>query len=655
MKRNMKRVFAALIAIVMIFAIAACNSTNDGDNNEPPPTDNNTTNNNNSGGTTTTPPAGPGSGTDVDPDARPPRTPPTGEIIYGSTTRMNNLFHLQFPGGNNAVNYDIWRLTQIGMATYEWTPSEQYLKNQVVVKNETITAHPDGSKTYAFEIYDDMLFSDDTPITAANYVFSILFHNSPEFGALGASNTNSMELVGWEAYNSGNTRNFAGVRMLGEYEFSVTIAADELPFYYESYLATAYPTPMHVYAPGVTVIDSPQGASLSAEFTEDLIRQTITDENTGILYYPKVFNGPYMLTSYDPADASAVLDYNPNYKGSYDGSYPMIARIIIVETPTATRMDMLQTGAVELMPGVGGAAVNEGLDIAEAANSGIQYQNYPRAGYGKIHFRHDFGPTRFQSVRQALTYCLDRNEFARQFTHGYGIVVHGYYGASMREYRENRDELDARLNQYPFSVDRAIEVLVDDGWVLNATGGDYVEGSGLPRYKMVDGELEALVIQWFASEANPVADLISVMLVPEAIKAGIVIEKTEGDFPTLLANLYSPDSDYHMFNLATGFGNVAYLWFYYGTDDAFMGTYNDNFIRDTELERIALDMKATTPGDFDSWASKWVEFQVRWNELMVNIPLYSDLYYDFYPETLQNYYVTPMWGWAYAIQYAYFG
>ena len=579
----------------------------------------------------------------------------TSEIIYGSSTRMSNLFNLYFPGGNNAVNYDIWRLSQIGLSTYEWTPNEEYIQNPMVVKNETITLNPDGSKTHVFEIHNDLFFSDGTPINAEHYVFGILMINSPEFSAIGASNTQNVELLGWEAFSTGESGNFAGVRLLGEYEFSVTIDPEELPYYFESSIVAFTPSPMHVYAPGVSVIDSPDGASLSAAYTEDLVRKTITDDNTGQLYKPTIFNGPYMLTSFDPADASAILDINPYFKGNYDGSKPQIARIIIVETPTATRMDMLATGAVRLMPGIGGSAIEEGLDIAENPAKGIAFQYYPRAGYGKIHFRHDIGPTRFQSVRQAVAYCLERNEFARQFTQGYGIVVHGYYGASSREYRENRDELDSRLNQYPFSVDKAIEVLVTDDWVYDATGGAYTEGSGLPRYKMVDGVLEPLIIRWFASESNPVATLISTMLVPEAAKAGIIIEQTEGDFPTLQQNLAAPSGEYHMFNLATGFGNVSSVWFYYGTDEAYMGIYNNNFVRDAELERLTLDMKATPPGDFDSWSRKWVEFQVRWNEILVDIPLYSDIYYDFYPANLRNYHVTPMWGWAYAIQYAYFG
>ena len=66
-----------------------------------------------------------------------------------------------------------------------------------------------------------------------------------------------------------------------------------------------------------------------------------------------------------------------------------------------------------------------------------------RAGYGKITFACDFGPTQFPAVRQAIAYLLDRNEFASQYSGGYARVVNGYFGLSQWEYRENREALKA--------------------------------------------------------------------------------------------------------------------------------------------------------------------------------------------------------------------
>ena len=53
----------------------------------------------------------------------------------------------------------------------------------VVVKDHEVIENDDGSKTYRFEINDNLKWSDGSPITAKDYVFSLLLHSSPEFAA----------------------------------------------------------------------------------------------------------------------------------------------------------------------------------------------------------------------------------------------------------------------------------------------------------------------------------------------------------------------------------------------------------------------------------------------------------------------------------------
>ena len=55
-------------------------------------------------------------------------------------------------------------------------------------------------------------------------------------------------------------------------------------------------------------------------------------------------------------------------------------------------------------------------------------------------------------VRQAIAHLLDRNEFAKAFTGGFGSVVNGPYGESMWFYQETKAELNERVNQYPYSL-----------------------------------------------------------------------------------------------------------------------------------------------------------------------------------------------------------
>ena len=66
-------------------------------------------------------------------------------------------------------------------------------------------------------------------------------------------------------------------------------------------------------------------------------------------------------------------------------------------------------------------------------------------------------------------------------------------------------------------------------------------------------------------------------------------------------------------------------------------------------------MRKTEPGDYYEYVAKWMSFQKRYNEVLPTIPIYSNIYYDFFTEYLQNYEITSSVTWSQAILLAYFG
>ena len=66
-------------------------------------------------------------------------------------------------------------------------------------------------------------------------------------------------------------------------------------------------------------------------------------------------------------------------------------------------------------------------------------------------------------------------------------------------------------------------------------------------------------------------------------------------------------------------------------------------------------MRKTEPGAVYDYMQKWVAFQERYNEVLPAIPLYSNVYFDFYTTQLQNYIITAHVTWTQAILEAYFG
>ena len=577
-------------------------------------------------------------------------TTPSGQLIIGTTTDLEQDFYDPIYN-NSATNYKVCGLLH-GYGTVITTKEGEWQTDPVVVADLQTAENEDGTKTYTIKINDGLVWSDDSPLTAKDYVFALLLESSPEM--MGVDNyaaTGYTTLEGWADFNSGSTKALKGVHLIDDMTFSVTIAASELPYHYDLAYASVTPRPLAVLAPGCDIEDTEEGATITGDFTTEVLLETIGNTDTGYRYNPQVVCGPYKLVSYDASSRQGTFEVNEKFAGTFDGVKPMIKTVIIKTVTADTEINELQAGTVDLLFQIsGGDSIEAGLDLVDAGVA--QKHTFFRYGYGKIQFDCSQFPTDSENVRQAIAYCLDRNEFARQYSGGYATVVHGEYGLSQWEFVDSKDWIDENLNTYEKDIEKAKEVLAADGWNLNASGEEYKDGDGL-RYKDVDGELKPLEIQWCNSEGNPVSELLGTML-PDAMKeAGMELKATTTDFPTLLSGInHDGETTYNMYNLATGFSLQHSPWYYYSMDEMYLGSLNDNWILDQELADAAWALKAI-PGDDDAaWLAAWQNYQKVWNQKLPNIPLYSDEYHDFYSNKLQGWDTSSIWDWTSALVYA---
>lgn len=574
-----------------------------------------------------------------------PSAPTT--LVAGTTTDPNGEPEPWWTNGG--ADYDAYKLSS-GYGTVSYTKEGEYIYDKVTLKNDPkIDENADGSKTWTFTLNDNLKWSNGEKITAKDYVFALLFWTSPAMTELEvADNTygSAYKLKGWEEYSTGKAKEFAGVKLLSDSEFSVTVDGSQLPYYFEMTLVSFGPSYMKGWVPeDVTVESGDNGAFFSDNFTAEHIGETVE----AFRWKPTVFSGPYVIEGFNTSALEYTLKKNPEFLGDYSGQKAQIDTIILKKVEQETMMDELRTGKVDMLAGVvDGDLVIEGLDMVDEGLIGAQ--DYPRNGYGYIHFVADHGPTQFKEVRQAIGYLLDRTEFAKTFTKGYGSVVHGAYGLAMREYQVNKGQLD-KLNQYSYSLDKAVEVLEAGGWTLDANKNPY-NGEGI-RHKDVNGQLMPLSINWASSENNAVSDLIATMLVenPDLAKAGIEIKQTVMTFNEMYTQHYAnmDEEVYHMYNLATNYTSVFDVKSTY----AIGSTSNYNQIADEQLAKLAGDMLDVEPGDEDTYMKKWVEFQTRYNELLPSLPLYSNQYADFFTTKLENYEgVSALWDFSAQILYS---
>ncbi len=583
--------------------------------------------------------------TPAEPAEAPKPTSPQGQLTVGNTTELSGDWIPYWQ--NNAADYDVYNMIT-GYGTVESTFGGEYVINNTVVKNHEVTENEDGSKTHTWTINDGLTYADGTPITAKDYVTTVLLWSSKAVADNTADNDYGYEFKGWSDFSKGVTKEFTGVRLIDDKTFSVTIAAESLPYYYELALVGSTPTPIAFWADEtVEVKDDGNGAYFSDNFT---------NENFGARFdvarreIPRPSTGPYTLESYDEASKTAVLKVNPNYIGNYEGQKPLIETVILKKVNQETQFDELATGQVDLISGTaGGDDVNTGLDLVD--KGGFAASNYPRAGYGKLMFQADHGPTQFVEVRQAIAHLLDRNDFAKAFTGGFGSVVNGPYGEAMWFYQETKAELNEKLNQYPYSLDEAVKLLEAAGFTLDANGAPYT--SGIRYKKLDDGTLMPLIIEWASTEQNAVSDLLVVKLQenPDLAKAGIQINQTVMTFTELLNYMYRDGTQdpkygvptFGMFNLATNYTPRYDLSRTYPVDpDMVAQGMNTNFLLDEQLDKLSKEMVLVDPTDREGFKAKFVSFVDRWNELLPDLPLYSNIYYDFYNAKLKDYNVNAL-------------
>ena len=96
-------------------------------------------------------------------------------------------------------------------------------------------------------------------------------------------------------------------------------------------------------------------------------------------------------------------------------------------------MEELQTGKLGLLNKVTDTqAIQQGIGAVGSGAAG--FINYPRLGLSYISFCCEKPALASTPVRQALAWCMDRDQLTRDYCQNFGMVVNGYYGIEQWEY-----------------------------------------------------------------------------------------------------------------------------------------------------------------------------------------------------------------------------
>ncbi len=528
---------------------------------------------------------------------------------------------------NNTFDLAIRTLVSGYHSTYAQDTQGEYHLNETIVANVEMVTDDVGNKTYTFTLHDDLYWNNGDQITARDYVANVLWYSSPEWIATGASSSGYDGLVGNADYLEGTTKVYKGVQLIDELVFSVTVDAEELPYFWEIINSSVGPLHFDTYLPACEIVSTEEGSSLS--FTEGDLASNCLRIAESERYAPTVTCGPYKFVSYE--NKTVTLELNEYFKGDANGNKPEFKYIIQKAIPQETNAQWVINGEVDYVKGIVEAEKIEAVKSSETAI----YQSYPRSGYGFLAMLCDTGVTADLNVRWALASLIDRSAVVEYVLKGYGSTVDGEYGIGQWMYQDMAADLQDALKPISYNVDTANDYLDMTEWKFEADGTtafDRTKATADGTYLRHNASGEVMTIDHLGMSDNVLTDIIEIQYMANAPLAGIKFTLTKSDWAAVLDNYYyayelGEDRIYESFNLAVDFTPVFDRYYTWHSD--FVGTWqNKSQLSDPELDELIIKMRETDPSDTEGYLEAWFDYQIRWNELMPQIPLYSNDYYD---------------------------
>ena len=588
-------------------------------------------------------------------------------LRVGSTTPLQGRFFTSMWGAATS-DLDVQELLHACSPVIYDAELTRFRFDHSVVQDATAMDDEQGNRTYLLIFYDNMRWSDGTPITARDYAFSILFTMDPAIRETGGTPMDYSWLDGADEYLDGTRSTVSGLRILSDQILQIRVKADALPFFYELSRLMIYPYPASVLAPGITAGDEGEGAFLSAPLTAEGIRQAVLDPETGYLSHPTVVSGPYILESYEAPTAKFTI--NEFFKGTEEGIQPRIGQLEYTLAYNTNMIDLLRAGNIDLLNKV---------TLSETVRSGIMNQgdssrfgmdNYARTGLTLLWFMESSPKLQDLEVRQAIAWCFDRQAFTQDYTGPFGVQMDVFSGLGQWMYRlvngQTEPPVDGSLPEAEYRVAaqaydglnldgittyrldpvRAADALSEAGWTRGPDGT-------LRRER--DGETVELKLVLGIPESEEAAEALQNDFLRhlDAIGIRVTVKKLS---MLEIAQAYRGESrDVDLLYLGENFS--------ISMDPAILaprsvpaeGQTPENSLSAArqEVYDLAREMVRTEPDDLAGFVRKWISLQEGITRNLPLLPVYSNVYFDFFNRELHDYRITEAVTWGGAVVKSY--
>jgi len=469
--------------------------------------------------------------------------------------------------------------------------------------------YSEDGKSITFKLKQDRVFSDGTPLTAQDVVFTYQVLADPSY--TGRYGSTVKDMLGYDEYYAGTTTDFQGVVAIDDYTVQFNFK-EALRVNFAN--CTSAILPKHYYGKDFKVGDT---SAIEA----------ITTEAMG--------SGPYVVTQFKEKEL-VYLERNPLYTGE---GY-MIKEVILKFVDQTTEIVELTSGGVDLLAGQ-----IEPEKIAEARNNGFSINQYNRSGYGYVKLNCQSGPTADKKVRQALYYSFNVKEFVNSYYYDKEtdqvLAVVQYHPFSQISWAIDDALLDSMI-EYDFDLEKAKALLDEAGWKVGPSG-----------FREKDGQVFELKIA-----AMPDHDILAT-LIPMWERdwgQGLNVKLTVAylEFNTILDYvIYNSDANvdqWSLFFLATTISTPDPHSLYSEFHSDYIGSGLDNTSRysNPEVDKLLDEAKAIM--EIEDAKPIYQQVAKILNEDAVMIPVYANTYFDLYAPKLVDFKTSSLYDWVAALR-----
>lgn len=358
----------------------------------------------------------------------------------------------------------------------------------------------EDNRTFTIHLDERAAWSDGTPVTAADVLFTFLCWSSPEVGNTGL-NMYLIEGVGDDGYTAPGATEISGIRIIDDKTLTITTKWEMALYTFENnYGRYVLPLPEHILG------DIPKEQLLTHAWFRA----------------PTVVSGPYFIADYD---LNHYVHYTANE--NYWQGAPKIKYLNISILTSSQLLSGLQSGEIDLVQQTTGSILLEDYELVRALKNVTAYAGTPVTNQSIFINVENVPDVR---IRQALLCGIDRETILNELVLGNGEIVDAFLCSASPYYDES-------LGVTAFDPARAMELIAQakaDGadtsltWHVNSGDTTFVQAAnfiaaifaelGLDiEIKTVDlttlmtlannSEIEVMSVQYTYAPVDPYTDV----------------------------------------------------------------------------------------------------------------------------------------------------